>query len=208
MSLNKLERRIIDLSFKNRLTHVSSCLNVVNALAEIYSARKQDEPVVLGAGHASLALYITLESHGLCDAQEMIEKHGVHASRDMANGVWCSNGALGQAETVACGMALADRGRTVWLVTSDGACAEGAVWEAFNLAAKLRLMNLRVKIIANGLGAYGSIDISRLGEQLIASLYPVPFVIHKPVMPFAWLEGLNGHYLQISDAQHAEAMAA
>lgn len=206
--MNTLERRIIDLSYRNKLTHVSSCLNTINVLNEIYSVRKPDEPVVVGNGHASLAHYVVLESVGLCDAQEMIERHGVHASRDMEHGIWCGNGSLGQAETIAVGLALADRNRTVWLVTSDGACAEGSAWEAFGLASKLSLMNLRVKIIANGLGAYGLIDVSRLAERLIATLYPVPFIIHKPVMPFEWLEGLNGHYLQISEAQHAEAMSA
>ncbi len=125
--MNDLEKRIIELSYRHQLTHVSSCLNCVNLIDWIYGQRKANDPFVLDNGHASLAHYVVLEKHGLCDAEEMVKKHGTHSSRDMEHGIWCSNGSLGQAATVAVGMALADKNRTVWLVTSDGACMEGTV---------------------------------------------------------------------------------
>src|SRR5690349_20528071 len=108
-SFNPLEKRIIALSYKYQLTHISSCLNTVNLLEWIYDRRgcrldgRLSDPVILGNGHAGLALYAVLESKNLCDAEEMINKHGVHPSRDMDNGIWCSSGSLGQAETIAVG---------------------------------------------------------------------------------------------------------
>jgi hypothetical protein len=105
-------------------------------------------------------------------------------------------------------MALADRSKIVWLVTSDGACAEGSVWEAFRFASEQQLTNLRVYLVANGLSAYQSVDVNRLWDKLSLFLHGVPHFIHRPKMPFKFLEGLNGHYLTISDEQYAEAMAA
>ena len=207
VSLNPLERRIIELSYAHQLTHVSSCLNVINVLSEVYARREENEPVILANGHAALALYVILESEGICNAEEMINRHGVHASRDMPNGIWCSNGSLGQSEPIAVGMALANRDRKVWLITSDGACSEGSVWEAFTLAEEVRLRNLHIYIIANGYGAYREIDVNVLWERCVQTMPHLPFLFHKPRMPFEWLEGLEGHYMKISDEQYAQAMA-
>lgn len=198
--MNTLEHRIIELSYRHKLSHISSCLNTVNLLAKIYEQRKEDEPVILGNGHAGLALYVVLESKGLCDAEEMIHKHGVHPSRDIEHGIWCSSGSLGQAETVAVGMALADLTRTVWLVTSDGACAEGSAHEAMRVARQ-HCPNLKAYCVYNGLGAYGKADLSQIpsGMKLHivdAGRYP------------QWLRGLPGHYLTLTDAQRQELLAA
>lgn len=198
--MNTLERKVLDLSYKNKLTHVSSCLNTVNVLADIYEQRKENEPVVLANSHAALALYVVLESKGFCDAQEMIDKHGTHAGRDMEHGIWCSGGSLGCCEPIAVGMALADRERTVWLVTSDGSCMEGSVHEAFRIARELMLDNLRIYLIANGYGAYRRINVDDLQLRFIGT----DITVVRPKMPFKWLEGLDGHYLTISDEQYAE----
>src|SRR5579859_5227357 len=97
---NHLERRIIELSFKHRLSHISSCLNCVNLIDDIYTVRQKHEPFVLGYGHAGLSLYVVLEKHGYCDAENMLQRHGIHPVRDRERGVWCSSGSLGQAETI------------------------------------------------------------------------------------------------------------
>lgn len=198
--LSPLAKRCVELSYSHKLTHVSSVLNTVDLLAEIYAKRKPDEPVILGNGHAGLALYVVLESIGMCDAEEMIAKHGVHPSRDMEHGIWCSSGSLGQAETVAVGMALADRRRTVWLVTSDGACAEGSVWEAARVGFH-RAPNLSAWIVYNGLGAYGPIRTQDLPTQYGWRVRHVDQTKYPH-----WLRGLNGHYLTLSLAQYDELM--
>lgn len=196
--MNAVERRIVDLSFRHKLTHISSCLNLVNLLTEIYAKRKDDEPVILGAGHAGLALYVVLESQGLCDAEEMIERHGVHPHRDMEHGIWCSSGSLGQAETVAVGMALADPKRIVWLVTSDGAAMEGSVYEALRVARN-HCPNLKAHIVFNGFGAYGAISRADLPDGVCI----VRVDCHR--YP-EFLQGLPGHYMTLNDEQHAELM--
>ena len=197
--LNALEQRIIELSYKHQLTHVSSCLNVINLLDWIYDQRKDDDPVVLDSAHASCALYVVLEKHGICDAQEMVEKHGTHCSRDMEHGIWVSGGSLGQAATVSVGFALADKNRTVWLVTSDGSCMEGATREALRVGAKF-CPNLRIHIVFNGFSAYGKITHGDLPTE--GQIY---YVDQERYPEF--LRGLPGHYLKLSKEDYEELMA-
>lgn len=192
-----LEKRIIELSYKNQLTHISSCLNCVNLIDYIYDERKDDEPFVMGNCHASLAHYVVLEKHGKCDAQEMIDKHGTHASRDMDHGIWCSGGSLGQPETIAVGMALANPERKVWLVTSDGSCMEGATMEAIRVGRYLD--NLLMYIVWNGYGAYSEIKRDELPEG------PDVYEVDEKRYP-EWLRGLPGHYMKLSEQQFNELM--
>ena len=196
--MNNLERRIVELSFKQKLTHVSSCLNTVNLLDWIYEQRGEDHPVCLDNSHAALALYVVLEKNGYCDAEEMIKKHGTHAGRDTEHGIYVSGGSLGQVSTVAIGLALANKERTVWLVTSDGAAMEGCVTESLRFGRKLK--NLRAWIVFNGLGAYGKIDESDLPSH--AELFEVDENRYPP-----WLRGLAGHYLTLTEQQRDELMA-
>lgn len=199
--MNTLEKRIVKLSYKHQLTHVSSCLNAVNLLSWIYEQRKENDPVVLGNSHAALALYVVLEKYHLCDAEELVNKHGTHASRDMSNGLWVSGGSLGQAETVAVGMALADKDRKVWLVTSDGAAMEGAAMEAFRVGDKHCRANLETFVVFNGYGAYGRIYGHELPKLSNVRIYHVD-TRHYPL----WLRGLSGHYLKLSKQQYEELM--
>lgn len=195
--MNTLENRVIELTYKNGLTHLSSCLNCVNLIDEIYAKKGDLDPFILGNGHASVAHYVVLEKYGWCDAQEMIDKHGVHSTRDLEHGIWCSNGSLGQAETVAVGFALADPKLKVWLVTSDGSCREGATMEVL----RERPENLNIYVVYNGWGAYSAIDRHDIpyGDYLIHQVdennYP------------KWLRGLAGHYLKLSKPQYEELMS-
>jgi transketolase N-terminal domain/subunit len=199
--MNQIERRIIDLSYKHKLSHLGSCLTAVNHIKAIYDVKEPDEPFVLGNAHAGLALYTVLESKGLGDAEEMVTRMGTHSERD--KNIWVSGGSLGQAETVAVGMALADRRKNVYLMTSDGACAEGSVWEALRIAAEQRLENLRVVVIANGYGANGRIDLDYL-ETRLKSFYPVLFQRVNLYEWPDWLQGLSGHYVVMNEMQYRE----
>lgn len=203
--LNKLERRIIELSFKHGLSHISSCLNTVNVLADIYDQLRDTDPVCLDNSHSALALFVVLEAEGLCDAEEMIKTHGTHAGRDRKAGIWVSGGSLGQVATVSVGMALADRKRNVYLVLSDGGLAEGCIWEALNVAREQKLDNLIVHVIANGFGAYRDINLDNLCARLDA-FFP-SFFWHEPKMPATFLEGLNGHYCKLTKDQYEELIS-
>ena len=95
MKLTKLEKRIIDLSYKNKVSHIGSCLSAIKTIDKIYSLKKPNEPFILSSAHASIALYAVLEKYEKQNAQKLFDKHGVHCNRDIENGIWASGGSLG-----------------------------------------------------------------------------------------------------------------
>ena len=145
-----LERRIIDLSYKHKLSHIGSCITAVHIIDEIF-AEKGDGIFVLSNGHAGLALYVVMEKYGLGDADALLTKHGIHPNTDAH--IFCSTGSLGHGIGIAVGAAMSDRSRKVYCLISDGECAEGSVWEALRIAAEQHLDNLIVHLNANGYGA-------------------------------------------------------
>lgn len=199
--LSDLQKRCADLCYRFKLTHVSSALNAVDVLGKIYLGKKEDEPVVLDNAHSSLALYVVLEMVGIAKAEDMIRDHGTHCHRDMKRGIWVSGGSLGQAATVSLGLALANKKRKVWLVTSDGSCMEGAVCETMRLASK-HAPNLIINIIANGYGAFGEITAKDLPHWDSGKV-----IIHRVGKHYpGFLKGLLGHYITLDSEQHAELM--
>lgn len=201
--MNTLEKRVLELSHKHKLSHIGSCLNAVNQIDAIYSVKEKDDIFVLGNAHAALALYVVLEKYNLGKAEAFIEKCGTHQER--MGSIYVSGGSLGQAETVAVGMAMADRSKTVYLMTSDGACAEGSVWEALRIATEQRLENLRVVVIANGYSAYSKIDLDYL-ESRLKSFYPLLFLKTNLYDFPDELQGLEGHYHILTDSEYEEIM--
>ena len=55
--MNQLEKRILEISYKHKLSHLSSNLSSVNIIDEIYSIKKENERFILSNGHAGLAIY-------------------------------------------------------------------------------------------------------------------------------------------------------
>ena len=61
VSMNDVEKRIIEISYREKISHLSSNLNAVNIIEEIYKNKQADEPFILSSGHAALAWYVVLE---------------------------------------------------------------------------------------------------------------------------------------------------
>ena len=198
MALTPLQKRILELSYKHNLSHIGSCISIVGILDYVYSSRKPNEPVCLGAGHAGLALYVVLEKYLGIDPEMMLSKHGIHATRDEENGVYVSSGSLGQVETVAAGLALADPSRKVWLISSDGGMREGACWETLMFTAKGNLRNLNWTINANGYGACHAIDACQL-ERAIHAWNPSVDVWFTNFADIPFLSGLSAHYYKMNE---------
>lgn len=203
--MNKFERRIIDISYKYHLSHLSSCLNAVNIIDGIYSTKKKDEPFILSNGHAGLALYVVLEKHEGKNAEELWKKHGTHPNRDLKDGIWCSTGSLGMGITVAVGMALADRNKDVYVMISDGECAEGSLWEALRIANDQKLERLKIACIANGYSALGKVDVDLLDLRL-SYFYPAMVVKRNMFKYPPYLQGIDGHYKVLSEKEYKEVI--
>jgi transketolase len=191
--MNDVERRVVDISYKEKIGHLSSNLNAVNIIEEIYKNKKADEPFILSSGHAALALYVVLEKYERRNAEKLFHKHGVHPHRDLSDGIFCSTGSLGMGLTVATGYALADRNRKVHCLISDGEAGEGSIWESLRFIYEAKLDNLEVYVNVNGMIAYDFIDKEYIINRLRAFLPRINIRETEPPK-WPWAEGILTHY--------------
>lgn len=201
--MNDVERRVVDISYKEKIGHLSSNLNAVNIIEEVYKNKKQDEPFILSSGHAALALYVVLEKYEGQDAEKLFHKHGVHPHRDIGSGIFCSTGSLGMGLTVATGYALANRDRKVHCLISDGECGEGSIWEALRFIYEAKLDNLEVYVNVNGMIAYDFIDKEYIITRLRAFLPRINIRETEPPK-WPWAEGILTHYYVLKPEDYAQ----
>ena len=190
-----LKRKIIDISYQHKLSHIGSNLSAVNIIEAIYRIKKPDEKFVLSSGHMNLALQVVLKEKGI------IEDISLDTHPDiLQKGIDCSSGSLGHGLPIAVGMALADRTKNVYCLISDGECAEGSIWEAVRIAGEQKLDNLKIYVNANGYSAYGITDIKQI-ERLF-KVYKVKVeIVRTSVSP---LEGLLAHYEVLTKEKYEE----
>lgn len=201
--VSELQRRCIDITYKHHLTHLNGVLGAVDIIDHIYSVKKEEEPFILSNGHVGLALYVVLEKYYGFDAETLTIKHGTHPNRDEKDKIWCSTGSLGMGLTVAVGMAMADRKRDVYVMTSDGEMAEGSCWEALRIASDYRLENLRITCLANGSSGYQKVD-SEILDIRMQYFYPsLVQRVHLYELP-DWIQSFPGHYVKLDDKKYRE----
>ena len=201
--MKELKKRILDISYKKKLSHIGSCLNAVGVIESMYSSKKPEDKFVLSYGHAFLALAVVLEKHLGLDAEKLVEEHGTHPNRNVDEDIWVSTGSLGQGLPIAVGMAMADKTKEIYVVCSDGEMAEGSMWEALRIAGEQRLENLNIAVVANGYSAYGKVDVDWLDDR-INSFYP-SLVVRTNLFEYPdWLQGIKGHYVVMNEDQYKE----
>lgn len=219
-----LKRRILDISYKHKLSHIGSCLTAVDIIDEIYAIKKPEEKFVLSSGHAGLALYCVLEKYGYryfkddkllvdtLDAEKIFEHHGVHPDRCEECHIDCSSGSLGQGLPIAVGMALADRKKNVYCLVSDGEMSEGSIWEALRIAKEQKLYNLKVYVNFNGYGAYKDIPLNCFENKLAEAYTMLLFRYNFIDIPgsewknVSFLQGQQAHYVAMNEEQYKEAL--
>lgn len=188
-----LSRRIIDITYQEKLSHLSSTLSALPILLDIYEQKKDDEVFILSNGHAGLALYVVLEHYYGIDPVMLLHKHGIHPGKDLENHLYCSTGSLGSGLPIAIGHALANPDKKVYCMISDGECAEGSIWESLRYIADANINNIEVYVNINGLGAYDEITVNSLVSRLVVFNSRIHIKISQPLQwPFA--KGLLTHY--------------
>lgn len=200
-----LKKIILDIAYKNKLGHLGSYFSSVDVIDEIYSQMSKDDIFILSSGHAALALYACLEKYHGINAEEMFLKHGGHPHRDEENKIYCSTGSLGLGITIALGRAVANPNRKVYVLVSDGECAEGSVWEALKTIHEQKIKNIEVHVNVNGYAAYMEVDKEYLVNRLKAFLPDVK-IHYTTVEQFPFLKGLNAHYHVMRDYDYKQAM--
>jgi len=201
--LTDLEKRLVHISYELKLSHLSAYFTAVDIIDKIYSVKKTEDKFVLSQGHAFAALAVVLEKYEGKDALELVRKYGTHPERCKEDSIDCSTGSLGQGITVAVGMALADRTKNVYVLTSDGEMAEGSCWEALRIAGEQKLENLRITVNCNGWSAYNKVDTDLLDLRM-QYFYP-SLCIKTNMFKFPeWLNGVDGHYQVINSPERLE----
>ena len=76
--MNKLKKRILDIAYKHKLSHLGSYLSAVDIVDEIYKTKNPEDIFILSSGHAALALYVVIEKYEGKNAEELFIKYGGH----------------------------------------------------------------------------------------------------------------------------------
>jgi transketolase len=202
-----IEKRALDLRKKFIKTavlvdasHVASslsCLDIITALyfggVLKYDSSNPQMPdrdrFVLSKGHSALALYNVLCEAGFFTRAELHtyckpgSEFGGHVTYNVP-GVECSTGALGHGLSFAVGLALSARiKKENWLtyvITGDGECQEGSIWEAAMSIVQFNLTNLIWIIDRNSLQSDDSTEnvmkLEPLEKKLEAFGFDTAFV--------------------------------
>lgn len=198
-----LEKRIIDITFQEKLSHLSSCLSAHPIIHEIYNIKKDDEVFILSNGHAGLALYVELEYRYGIDPIMLLHKHGIHPGKDLENKLYCSTGSLGSGLPIAVGRALANRNKNVYCLISDGEAAEGSIWESLRFINIAKLDNLKVYANINGMSAYEYLNVEYLENRLKVFLPSINIRKSEP-RDFDFAKGLLTHYYVMKPEDYAK----
>ena len=188
-----LKKRVLEVAYRNKLSHLGSYFSALNVIDGIYSEMNKNDIFILSSGHAALALYAVLEKYHGISAEWLFKKHGGHPHRDEENHIYCSTGSLGLGLTVAIGRALASPNKDIYCLISDGECAEGSIWESLRFIEENNIKNIKVYVNINGYAAYDAVDEKYLSDRLKV-FYPNINLVYTTVNHFHFLKGLNAHY--------------
>ena len=164
-----LRRDIIRMTAEAGSGHPTSSLSTVEILTSLFfqimrhDAKRPDWPdrdrFILSKGHAAPALYSALARSGYFPVDQLMTLRKLdsplqgHPELHRLAGVEASTGSLGQGISIGIGVALAGRldGKDyrTYVVTGDGECDEGQVWEAALYAGNRGLDHLTVIVDHN-----------------------------------------------------------
>lgn len=159
---NWVRRQVLKTVVETGKGHIGSTFSCTDILVALYYGKilrvdpnnpKWDERdrLILGKGHACLALYNILVDLGFFDISRLQEygRDGSSLGGQLnidTPGVDYNTGSLGHALGVGAGMALAaklnNKNYRVFAIVGDGECAEGSIWESIMFASQHRLNNL------------------------------------------------------------------
>ncbi len=156
-------------------SHIGAALSVIDILSVLYgevadvAPHRTEDPardiVLVSKGHSASGVYAVMAHAGFFPVEWLDDYYldgsrlGGHVTAHGIPGVELSTGALGHALPFGVGRAITDQldgiDRRVFVVLSDGECAEGSNWEAALMAAHRDLRNVTVIIDRNRLQILG-----------------------------------------------------
>jgi transketolase len=203
--MNELKKKIIKASYKAGACHIGSALSCSDIVEAIYKVKEKKDIFLFGKASGVSALYCYL--YPLKKATELLKKYPLPSQE--AGCVW-SGGSLGMALSVACGLALADRTRRVYILLGDADFQEGQTYEALLFARQHKLFNLMIFVDRNFLQALGRTeDILGIEKalELLKQLFPIEVVKTIKGQGVDFLEDkVESHYLNLTPELFEQAM--
>ncbi|MBI1350310.1 MAG: transketolase [Actinomycetales bacterium] len=168
-------RSALAMCSRSGASHIGAALSVIDILSVLYgevadvSPHRTEDPsrdiVLVSKGHSASGVYAVMAHAGYFPVEWLDDYYldgshlGGHVTAHGIPGVELSTGALGHALPFGVGRAIADKldgiDRRIFVVLSDGECAEGSNWEAALMAAHHALRNVTVIVDRNGLQILG-----------------------------------------------------
>lgn len=193
------------LALNNRTLHAGAVLSSADIIAVLFyhvlkldpqnPAWPQRDIFINSRGHGCEPIYVAMADRGFFPAADLdrIEERGCHLHGLTATttpGIEFSCGSLGQGLSLGVGAALGLRAQhlpgRVFVVTGDGECDEGSLWESAMTASHYRLDRLTVIVDRNGFQS------SDRGTENVMALEP----LHEKFKAFGFaVRRLNGHDL-------------
>jgi len=207
----QLRRRLLEIIYREKQSHLGSCLSALDIMIAVYGTKQTDDRFVLSNGHAGFALYVLLEKEGLLDLASLDKLH-IHPDRALEKG-----------------MAMADPKRNIYCLISDGECSEGSIWESLRILVEQNVRNLKLIVNVNGWAAYKAVVPQRLKAQFEGfgvkafevdghSIVELDRAIQEcqggesivfartNVEQFLFLKGLDAHYYVMNTQDYESAM--
>jgi transketolase len=157
--LKSMRSDILEASSNSQEGHIPSAYSVLELIYSIYLGnwnrdKSVDLDFILSKGHASLALYSTLEkarfigSDWKSNFAEFESDYGGHPDMNKVNGVSASTGSLGHGLPIALGKAFAyrilNKNKKIYCLVGDGEINEGSIWESLLLASHHKMHEMVV----------------------------------------------------------------
>ena len=203
----KLRVSSLEMSAVAQSGHPSSCLSAADIVSVLFFYAMRFDPdnfehpdndrFILSKGHASALLYAVWKELGKLTPQDLLTYRQFDSVLEghptfRFPFTEAATGALGTGLSVALGQALAarvaQRNYTVYVLLGDGEMAEGANWEAIQLAYHYQVDNL-VAIV----------DYNRLAQS-------GPVMLHDDVERFKTIMEAHGWQTQLVDGHSVDAL--
>ena len=212
-----IRRNGLEMTHLSRGSHIGSVFSVAEIIAVLYTSVlnvNPDDPampdrdrLILSKGHAGSAVYAALAETGFFPVEQLKTHYANgsilsgHVSHKGVPGVEVSTGALGHGLGIGTGMALgAKMAGAPWrtyVVTGDGECDEGSVWESALQAAQYGLDRLTAVVDYNHMQSLTTVE---------KTLRLEPF--EQKWKDFGWnAESVDGHDTEALKAAFARARA-
>lgn len=169
----KARKKIIEMKYKSKSSHIGSAFSVLDILIYLYFRKlnllgEKRDRLILSKGHASSALYVTLWLKDILKIDE-IDSYYVnggklpgHIDKKVSTFLDVSSGSLGHGLSIGTGIALGYKmdkvSNRVYVILGDGELDEGSIWEAAIFISRQNLNNMTIIVDCNKLQGYDKVE--------------------------------------------------